>query len=90
MRIERLPSLSSDLLIVSFRYTDRYKAQMALRAIRDRVGGPGIEVVDPASLPELGRFRPWHFLAAGILAGIGAGLVRWRRPTPVRLRPQRA
>jgi hypothetical protein len=79
LQIVRQPSVGNDLLIVSFAYTDRYKAQRALRAIADTVSDTRTEMVDPPNVADLGRFRTWHFLTAGVLLGLAAGVIR-RRP----------
>jgi len=85
LRIATLPTLGSRLVTVSFRYTDRYKAQTALREMVDRLRKQGqVETIDPASLPEVGEINEWYFLAFGILLGLAAGLIRInRRPVPL-------
>jgi hypothetical protein len=81
LRLTRLVAPGSELLTVRFTYSDRYKAQLAVRSIVTSASAPGMEVIDPASLSELGAFREWHFIGLGILFGLCAAMIRLpRRP----------
>jgi uncharacterized protein involved in exopolysaccharide biosynthesis len=72
--------------VLSFRYTDRYKAQSATRDLVARVvGGTPAEVLDPPSMPQAASSPNRMQIALfGIVAGglLGMAASRFRRPTP--------
>jgi uncharacterized protein involved in exopolysaccharide biosynthesis len=84
IRTVQIPAAGARAITISFRYPDRYKAQLVVRDLAARfMGAMPLELLDPPSLPLApGSPNRPQIAAFGIFAGLLLGLAasRFRRP----------